>query len=235
MKLKYIILGFCCFLFCSGCSVEYNLDIDNELNLKEKITINSQNSNDINRIKELKDYYPTNYSADRFEIFEKKTKGVSYYDVNKNSDNTSVEFKYNYNFKSFSDNVFAKTCYEYVTLMNYYNEETKRNELILSTSNKFMCFDYQDTLDNVTLKIHTKRKVYDNNADEVKNDTYIWNINRDNQNEKYIMLSMESTIKDNEVPFWEKNILLFVLLGLLLIGLIVFIIMSKRSKRVDKI
>lgn len=235
MKIRYFFLIVICLVLCSGCSVEYNLDIDSKLNLAEEISINSSDSNDISRIIALKDYYPISYSADKSEIFEKKTDGVSYYDVKKNSTNTKVNFKYDYDLKSYSDNVFVKNCYEYVTLMNYFNEEKNRNELILSTSNKFLCFDYQDTLDDVTVKIHTKRKVYNNNADEIKNNTYIWNINRDNRNDKAIIMSMESSLLDDGLSFWERNAFLLVLGCLLIIGLLVYYFMSKRSKRVDKI
>ena len=70
MKIRYFFLIVICLVLCSGCSVEYNLDIDSKLNLAEEISINSSDSNDISRIIALKDYYPISYSADKSEIFE---------------------------------------------------------------------------------------------------------------------------------------------------------------------
>ena len=235
MKYKYILLSLLCLLFCSGCSVEYNLDIDNKLNFNEVIIINSNDTSDVKRIEELKTFYPVSYDADKFEIFEKKTDGVEYYDVKKSDNNSKVEFVYNYDINSYNDNVFAKNCYEYVTLMNFYNDNTKRDELVLSTSSEFLCFDNNSTLDDVTVKIKTKRKVYDTNADKIDKNTYVWNINKDNKNEKPIVMSMESSLLDEDLPFWERNIFFIIVVGLIIVGLIVYFVISRRSKRVDKI
>ena len=234
MKVKYILCSILLIVFCSGCSVTYNLDIDKELDLNESIRISTNDSVDIERISKINSFYPISYDVDKIEVFEKKVEGIEYYDVTKNSDNTEITFNYKYNVDLYLNNVFARNCYEYVTAMDYFNKDKKRNELLISTSKKFLCFDENESLEEVTVKIHTKRKVYDNNADEVKGNTYIWHINKDNKDDRAIIMNISST-ENNGLSFWERNLVFIIFLGVFIIGLLVYLFMRKRSMKVDKI
>ena len=235
MKFKYL---FCilliCFI-CSGCSVTYNLDIDDNLNLDEHISMVSDNDSESKRFADYKYNLPINYDADNPNVFENVVDGVDYYEIKKNADNSTMDFNYKYNIKKFNNNVFARSCYQSVSIMNNYNQVDKRNELLLSTSKEFLCFDSYDNLDSVTVKIHTSRKVYDNNANSVKGNDYIWNINRENYKDATIYMAIDSDKVDNKVSFIEKHILL-ILIGLLIIaGIVLFIILRKRSEQKNEI
>jgi len=234
MKSKYILLSVFLIVVCTGCSVTYDLNIDKELNLNESININSHSSSEVTKISDFKVFYPINYEADNPLVFERRVDGVEYYDVTKNDDNTEITFNYKYNVDLYLNNVFARNCYEYVTAMDYFNKDKKRNELLLSTSKKFLCFDKNESLDEVTVKIHTKRKVYDNNADEVKGKTYIWHINKDNKDDRAIIMNVSST-KGDKLSFWQRNMIFIVFIGVFIVGLIIYFFGRKRSGRINKI
>lgn len=235
MKYKFILLNLFILLLCCGCSVEYNLDIDDDLNLNESISIDAYSNNEVNEIRSYSSFLPISYYADDYSVFEKKKDGLDYYDIFKNSDFNNIVFDYKYNVDKFNDNVFARTCYEYVTVMDTYNELENRNELIISTSKKFLYFDIRDELESVTIKIHTKREVYDHNADSVDNDTYIWNINKNNKNDAAIIMKLSSEIIAKNIPVWERSLLGIICLGIFILVFIVYIIMKNRSRKVDKI
>ena len=234
MKIRYILCSILLIVFCSGCSVTYDLDIDKELNLNESININSNLEMDIKRIADFKDFYPINYEADNPLVFERRVDGVEYYDVTKNNDNNDITFNYKYNVDLYLNNVFARNCYEYVTAMDYFNKNEQRNELLISTSKKFLCFDTNESLEEVTVRIHTKRKVYDNNADEVKGKTYIWHINKNNKDDRAIIMKVSSS-KSDRLSFWERNMIFIVFIVVFIVGLIIYLIGKKRSGRINKI
>lgn len=235
MKFKYIILCFIFLFVCSGCSIEYNLDIDQSLNLNESITFEADNSDDVKKIQDYEKFLPISIYADDSSVFESKKDDVDYYDISKEEDFSKISFDYSYNIDKFNDNVFARSCYQYITVMNSYDKEEQRDELLLSTSKKFLCFDNQEALDSVTIKIHTKRDVYSNNADIVDGNNYIWNITRDDKDNASIQMVVSSTPIQKTLSFWERNLLFFIAVGVFLIGGLIYIILKKRSDKVDEI
>ena len=65
-------------MICSGCSVEYNLNIDKDDKIKEIITLSAEDGNDIEQIEKYQTYLPIDKDADDAGVFEKKIDGVSY-------------------------------------------------------------------------------------------------------------------------------------------------------------
>ena len=232
MRVKIFCVCIFLLVFCSGCSVEYNLDIDRNLDLNENINISATTFDDSEQINNYDKYLPIDYTADEPKVFEKKYDSIEYYDINKSNDN--IKFSYNYDVDKFNNNIFARNCYQYVTVMNTINEEEERNELILSTSKKFLCFDYYDNLEDVTIKIKTKRKVYSNNADRVEGKTYIWNINKNNKEDSAINIIMDSSPKSS-LSFLEKNLLWIIMAGILFICGVIYFVIKRRSDGVNKI
>ena len=119
--------------------------------------------------------------------------------------------------------------------MKSYNNDEHRNELLISTSKEFLCFENYDNLDNVTIKIHTNRTVYSNNANSFDKNTYTWDINESNKNNASIQMVIDSEIIDEGIPFWEQNILFIIVAIAMLISLIIYIFVRKRSDKVNKI
>lgn len=235
MKVKFFLLSLFILLICSGCTVEYNLNIDDKLNLNESITINGNSEEDINKIRDFNSYLPVDISIDDSSAFNSKKDDIEYYNVKKKKNDSVMNFDYSYDVDLFNNNVFVRSCYEYVTVMDSYNEEEKRDELLLSTSNKFLCFDQFDNLDSVVIKIKTKRDVYFNNADNVIGNTYIWNITEGNLDDATINMVLSSEIIGSKLSFWERNALFLISLGVVLLIVIVYKYLKKRSEKINEI
>jgi len=235
MKVKFFLLSLFILLICSGCTVEYNLNIDDKLNLNESITINGNSEEDINKIRDFNSYLPVDISIDDSSAFNSKKDDIEYYNVKKKKNDSVMNFDYSYDVDLFNNNVFVRSCYEYVTVMDNYNKEEKRDELLLSTSNKFLCFDQFDNLDSVVIKIKTKRDVYFNNADNVIGNTYIWNITEGNLDDATINMVLSSQIIGSKLSFWERNALFLISLGVVLLIVIVYKYLKKRSEKINEI
>ena len=235
---KMVMLLIFAFLI-TGCNINYELNIDRQLNLLENITMNATTDEDIQKILKFNQYVPVNIEFDDPVIFKEKKDGVEYYSINRKSDNSQLKFSYSYDVNQFNYNMIARSCYQYVTVMNQKDKKTKKTELLLSTSKKFLCFDKYDNLDDVSITITSKYKLKETNADVVEKHKYIWNINKANANNKYIYLSLDTTKRD--LTLWEKiqegeytNIFTISIL-LFIVGVIIYIFLKKKGDRKNKI
>lgn len=235
MKFRIFLLSLFVLLFCSGCNVEYNLNIDDKLNLNEVIEIEATTNDEMKKISDYNSLLPVDINIDDSFAFQNKNKNIEYYEISKKRNNSFINFKYSYDVDLFNDNVFARSCYQYVTVMNNHDNVDDRDELVLSTSKKFLCFDNFEDLDNVIIKIKTKREVFSNNADSVDGDTYIWNITEANKDDAAISMVMSSEIVANKLSFFEKNALFIIVLSVFIVGGIIYILMKKRSEKVNEI
>lgn len=191
-------LLFLCLFLVTGCTAEYHLDIDEELNLKENVNITAVTSSDVDEIKKFTNILPSSIEADDFKAFEKKVKGISYYDVKKNDNNDLLSLEHKFDINSINNSYVVRSCYEYVTVMTRNDDK----ELLLSTSNKLLCFKQYDNLDEVKIIISSIYKLKETNADSVDGHNYIWNVNKDNYSNKYIYLLLDVT--ETDLTFWEK-------------------------------
>ena len=195
MKKYFVVL---CLFLVTGCTVEYHLDIDEELNFKEKTNLISVTSLDANKIKEFTYNIPVDIEIDELGAFEKKVKGISYYDVKKNNNNDLLSLEHKFDINSINNSYVVRSCYEYVTVMTRNDDK----ELLLSTSNKLLCFKQYDNLDEVKIVISSIYKLKETNADSIDGHNYIWNVNKDNYSNKYIYLLLDVT--ETDLTFWEK-------------------------------
>ena len=191
-------LLFLCLFLVTGCAAEYHLDIDEELNLKENVNITAVTSSDVDEIKKFTNILPSSIEADDFKAFEKKVKGISYYDVKKNDNNDLLSLEHKFDINSINNSYVVRSCYEYVTVMTRNDDK----ELLLSTSNKLLCFNQYDNLDEVKIVISSIYKLKETNADSIDGHNYIWNVNKDNYSNKYIYLLLDVT--ETDLTFWEK-------------------------------
>ena len=130
-------------------------------------------------------------------------------------------------------------CYKYLTFMNTENKKTKKNELLLSTSRQFLCFDKYDNLDDVTVTIRSKFKLKDTNADIVEKHKYTWNITKDNANDKFIYLLLD--VHDRDLTLLEKiqegeyTNIFTISLVLLLFGFLIYFSLKVKGKRRNRV
>lgn len=229
---KFIICLFL-ILFLFGCSATYEIDIDKELNIDEKLELSSESYN--SQISNYESFLPVDINVDDIEAFKVKSDDIEYYDINKNDDNSKIEFSYTFDIDKFNNSMMARSCYEYVTVMNSYNKDNLRDELLISTSKKFLCFNNYNNLDDVTVNITTKKEVYSNNADSVNGNTYTWYINKDTKDDASIQMVINSEVIDEGIPFWEENLLFIIVCIVLIFSGIVYLFIKRRSDKVNKI
>lgn len=216
-------------LFCSGCSAEYNLNIDKDDKIKEIITLSAEDGNDIEQIEKYQTYLPIDKDADDASVFEKKIDGVSYYEQKKSTSYDKLKFSYLHHFDTFQQDYITNSSYEYVTL-------TKDKEnLILSTSRINKAFERYDNLNSVTVNITSRYKLIDTNADTHSNYKYTWVIDRTNYNNKYLYLSLDTSNRKKIVSEEVNDTGIFAYLPLILIiaGIIVigWLVVKKGDKR----
>ena len=238
MRIRYV-LFLIIILCCSGCSVVCDFDIDSLNNIDEKINISADNSLDIEKIKDFNYYVPISYLVDDYSAFESEKKGLFYYNFSKNNDNSNMKFSYSYDIDDIKDDFFAHRCFEYVAFKKNSLGNKGKSELILSTSNKFLCFDRYDNLDNVIVNVYSKYKLKDTNADDVDGHKYTWKFDRNNYNDKFIYLLLDTTVRD--LNFWERllegdSLTIFALFIIIFVFLgIVILLFKKRGQMRNKV
>lgn len=190
MKNKKILLIFFLMFLITGCTVDYELDITNEV-VDENITIIDYDESKWDLLQDLNGHDPLSY-RDSINIYNKD-------DVNiyVTSDNTKtydkelinegalgIKLKTNYNINEFNKHTYIGNCYK------YFNVKNDGDVYTLSTSKVFMCFGgTHPLLDQVNVKIRVNNEVIDSNADSHGNNVYTWNITKENANNKQIILS----------------------------------------------
>lgn len=220
-KFKYLLLLIIVY-FLTGCSVNYNLSfIDDKLEEKISTTLIGTDYQE-GSITTLKDYKLLAISRGLEQIEYKK----QYKDDGKSF---QINYNYTYTLNNFNKNNIISNCYDafsFTTVDNYY---------LLSTSKYFKCMsvtDYQ-MVDSYKIVINTNHKVLDSNADEVKGNTYIWNIyNEGNETsvEKPITIKFsKEKVAGPLVTNWP--LLIISLLTVVLIGGILLVVVNKKNAK----
>lgn len=246
MKKILIILCFFIILF-TGCTVNYELDLDNAVNEKINISLDEDEDKNIDiysgltadpvpfveQIKKINDTPKSVLSNQHVDIYDETNKvdGTIYY-------NTKIKEKPNYslnlNSKFELDDLeylnSVKNCYEKFSVLrngNYVN---------ISTSEKNMCFEIYPILDKINISIKTKYNVVDTNAtniDKNKN-VYTWVIDRSNYQNQYIYLKLDKNIssKSDELSIFAILVIVFISIFVLsgIIYLIARFINNKNNK-----
>lgn len=171
-KMKKIIFVFICLLVC-GCTTSYNLEIK-EGSFNESIDI-----------KISKSLIPEKTENPEIELDDQIT---PFLEEETSALFSTPEVYYNKEVKDFSDYYDVKMSYEYLP------SEFKDSNSLNLCFDKFEFNDEENYYihgygtfyclysDEMTISITTKNDVIINNADVVKGNTYIWNINGRNKN-----------------------------------------------------
>jgi len=246
-KIKLFILLTIIILTCTGCSVEYNINITED-NIEESINISdnitsTRTKEDI--LEEYNTWYPTyvNYITEgetiEIEDFSYKTEGVEYHQ--KKIENLNNGYKYTYNYTYPIDKY-----YDAYTLARTYNEVTvqkRYDSLVVKTSKANYLCDY-DYFDEVKVNITVDPKVYKlnyTNTSDVIGNTYTWTLNRSNCNDSQILLTLDtiSGIKNDQdnnldIKPWSEYTLYMFLGILVLIIIVVYFIFKKMKEKNEK-
>ena len=147
-----------------------------------------------------------------------------------------INFQYQYDIEKFENNMFARNCFKHITIMKKKNGKSRYGSLLLSTSNKLLCMDSYSNLDSVDIIISSKYKLMETNADETNDRKYIWHFDRNNYQNKYIYLLLNT--KKRDLTFCERclegqyfNVFTVVLLLLSVAGIVIFVLYKKGIQR----
>ncbi len=257
MKKKILFLMAIIFLL-TGCNVEYNIEIQDdqikvngelletdELKWNQPVVENTHEEIDFNMDPNLcsdgtcgiLDGEPDTSSLTFRELVDLKTidpdakieglEKVS--DIGKLGISTKKTISYESR-NSLKKMPGIQTCYKNFSIV----ENENKDGVILSTSNKNLCFDTYDILEEIKIRLKTNHEVENHNADEVVDGEYIWKINKNNYNNKSIQINL---LNKTHKKF---DFRLLILLGsaiLVIVGIVGIIVMSVyiKSRKVNSI
>lgn len=229
MKNKKIILLILVMLVFSGCSVKYNLNINEDLSVNEKI-IASENTTSLKIKTGQEPKVAANSLYDSYKI-----KGVKY-NISTTSNNRETTSNVSTSFKSLDDYVdyFESDIIKEVNITEkdgYITLEYKQDVPLTEYSSRSLVYD------SIEVNLIIPFKVTENNADKVNGNTYTWNIKKDGKL-KDIKITFNknetnSSKKINFFGFFEINVkysVLFICGIVLLIILILLVVYTKNKK-----
>lgn len=235
MKKRIIVLVIS-LLFMTGCTCEYNLTIDNNT-YKEKIIFSGTTNDEINYFKNEwtipvdKDEY-NNISGEPGSKIEINSDIYQYQLIGNN-----LTFNNNFTRSSLNNSTAISICYDKVTIQNY------EDSIVISTSSKVQCFNKYPTLTNIKIDITTDKPVKKHNADSVNQNTYTWNISKNDSESKSINMiinnrseesSSENEPNQKENKNIKKDYSLYIFCGILLIVILIgYLIITKIKKNND--
>lgn len=233
MKKNKIILLILVTLLFSGCSVKYNLNINDDLSVNEKV-IASENSY---TLKTNTGQDPKIAANSLYELY--KIKGVKY-NISTNENNGETITKVSTTFDSLEDysNYFKSDIVKEVNITkqgSYITLEYKQDVPLTDYSSKSLIYD------SIEVNIDIPFKVTENNADSINGNTYTWNIEK-NGKLKDIKVTFNkdetnTSKKINILGFFEINIKYSILLvaGLIVILILMVLAVYTKNKKNNRI
>lgn len=185
-------------LLTTGCTCEYNLTIEENTYI-EQITIIGSTSDEISSFNnqwqipiDKEEYNNITLETDSNGEFT----GEIY---NYNLSSNKLTFDYNFNQSQYIKSTAVSNCYDMLNITN------SNNRIVISTSSNAKCFENHPPLTNIKINIKVDKKVISNNADGINGNTYTWNINKSNAEDKSINLILENQSSDNSNNNNENN------------------------------
>lgn len=203
-KIQVILLSLL-LIFLTGCSGNYDLNINNDLSIDEKLELSIDNSKDA--------YNKT------VELFEKNNIDSKKYDVSINGN--SVRIKYNDKFDSIGDYILNSKVYTLLFNKIEYNSSNNIIDLYLNENIKLKNNYTQlngtnlTDLDVIQVNITNPYKVVITNAEIINDKTYTWSITNKDELKKIQMQFKTSLDKFPIKPVVVGSLIIIVSLILL--------------------
>lgn len=217
MKFKRMILLFLLFLLTTGCSVEYNLIINEDETINESFSVLQPNNLWGNNREEIEEqlYWTLVFAKD-------ETEPAYFYNHEQILGDINSGVKYSYNFRSIegfkADSEVLKNCFEDYDIRF-------DNSILQINLNEFKCEKVSG--DNFDLKINivVDGTAIGGNYDQKNGNKYTWNINsKDNVN---IVLSLNTMQKEVNSDIKLIGIITLVVL-IIIIGILSFAYIKNR-------
>lgn len=197
MKAKIVVLVILAFFVC-GCDVTYNITIDDRV-VQEDFSLVS-NSNESYQNMPLDDFLksfneaniPLYFNPDHYDDLNgNKQEGISYYNIH--SVDSGINVKGEFTLLDIYRSSAIKACFDELSIQR--NDSVYR----INTSNSCKAFDDYPLLEQLTIDLEIGYDVISSNADQVSNHHYVWKLNKDNYDSKYISIVFSTTrLKNND-------------------------------------
>lgn len=216
-KIKLIILFIALFLT-AGCNPEYNLEIKNG-EFKENITLFTDKLKYVDET----DVQEVDLENNLYYAYEEEKEDTMYKkDIIKDGNKYKIVLSYTHNPSKFKDALALKyfKYYAFIDTDEYYYIRLE-DGLKTGLQNQF--------LRKAIVRIKTDRKVIQHNADRVEKNTYIWNISKENAENKEIHFQVSKKEKYKEDTNNGNVIVMFGLVILITASLILifYILINK--------
>ena len=231
---KCILVCVCLFLM-TGCSATYNVSIDDDkINETTSFLGSSDNYSDENKYEfemYLNDPFPQskNNSIVGIEDYSVLNK-IKLYNTEDLSNGNNFGLKVSGLFDkdlSISDSAVIFTAAPNAKI-NVDNDNIK-----VYIPDFTYLFEKYSSLDNLTINVKLNAyKMFENNADSVKDNTYTWEINRSNYKSKNIKFTVQKSMRGFVLNFTKNNYYFSIgvfLLVTLIIGLLIYYFVRLKS------
>ena len=216
MKKRNILLIVSIAFILTGCTAQYNLEIDGNKfyeNIETQIYDYQINEIKENGVGDVDNPFSVLLNNDQLALsnddskFYKKT-------IKESNGTKTINLSYKYSLEEFKNSNTLKTCFE------NYKFDTDGKYYDFEATGYFYCL-YGESLD---INIKTSNKVVSNNADEVKGNTYTWHISNDENIN--IKIKMEKTNK----KVYQYMLISFGAIIIILILLVLIFLNKKNGK-----
>lgn len=206
----------------TGCSFVYNLEISDQIIEDNQILLDVFEVD--GEVEETIENLFIKYggTTDGLELYKKDF-------ITRDNGLTGMNFIKEYSYDDYNYSPSIDACFE------NYRVVTDDNVMTIATSVGFQCFDKYSELEDVTINVTSKYKVVNNNADKISKGTYTWYIEEVLADDEQLMISVDLSKPIDELSFVQKNLLFIVICCVFIFAGIIYLIMKKRSDKVDKI
>lgn len=218
----------CLIFILTGCSVEYNLTINDDYSISEKVVASEQTKRmeSLTRLKSDSaiSYLYNMYKRDNEKINLNKDIGSKNTTVVATTSHSSIE-EYS---EKFTSDIIKKINIE------------KDNDIVLLTANQSLSIDnntdYSLIYDDIKINIYIPFKVIENNADQVSGNTYTWIIDK-KSGLKNIRIKYNEGSKQNNVNIKINNktynisYAIITISGIIVLLLIIILVVYTKNKK----
>lgn len=220
--MKKIIICSLIILILSGCTVNYDLEFENDL-IKEKLELDVTENDYAEYISKIEKDDVEENMYKFFEAFEipndiKMPNQFHKKESKRGNDNINLKFTYdNYDYESFNSSYILNNCFYDVVVLN------EENDYYISAKGPLAC-----PLNDANIRIKTDRKVINTNA-KYENGYYTWDITEDDYENIELYFHISKTEPFNEIIEEEKTNYNFIWIIILTLGLVVLFYLLKKQ------
>ncbi len=215
--MKKIIIILLLLLLC-GCNINYDLYITKDLNFTEKISFNGYNYDDLGEDDEfIKEYFGSQIEYyENYDLIENVSRKGNFEVVVKSKTDSSEEF-----LKLESLNAVYNDNEIYLNENGNYVFSLKRVEMMEEEA-----WDDPINFNIFEIFIYSEKKIINSNADKIRSNKYIWEMQNSIIKDIYFELTDENAFI---IPSFIWFILVFLLIGLLIL------LLRKKAKKSNEI